>query len=102
MSYSFADLMELLISERGEAVHLHPGEAPVPEINRVLHRIEGPPVAAEEPEALLRTVASEDDLCEFKTERMVCFYYHFGETAVFQVMAFREDQHTRLEVRRFR
>ena len=102
MPYSLSDLMQLLLAERGEAVHLHPEEAPVLEISRVLHRVEGPALAPAYPEALLQSVASNEDLLEFKSLRMVCFYHHFDDTAAFQVMAFREDGHVRLEIRRFR
>ena len=97
-----SDLMQLLVSEHGEALHLHHGEAPVLEVQRVLHRIEGPSLTASEIDELLHAVAQEDNLSELKSGGMVCFYFHFGDAAVFQVMAFREDGHVRLEVRKFR
>jgi Tfp pilus assembly pilus retraction ATPase PilT len=102
MSYSLSDLMQLVVTERGEAMHLHEKHAPVLEVKRTLYRIEGPPLAIGEPEDLLRLVASEDDLSELQENDLSCFYFHFGEVAVFQIMAFREDGHVRLEVRRFR
>jgi Tfp pilus assembly pilus retraction ATPase PilT len=102
MSYSLKDLIELLSAEKGEAIHLHPAESPVLEIKRVLHRIEGPQLAKGESESLLQSVASEDDFADFKRDKIVCFYHHFNESIVFQVMAFREDGQVRLEIRRFR
>ena len=102
MGYDLSDLMQLVYAERAEAVHLHPNEAPVLEVKRVLHRIEGPPMAPGETEELLRTVAPPEEVAELRTNRMTCFYFHFRDVAVFQVMAFREEGSVRLEVRRFR
>jgi Tfp pilus assembly pilus retraction ATPase PilT len=102
MAYDLSDLMQLVYAERAEAVHLHEKEAPVLEVKRVLHRIEGPPVAAGETEELLRTVAPPEELAELRTNRMSCFYFHFRGVAVFQVMAFHEDESVRLELRRFK
>src|SRR5574341_2329335 len=85
MSYSLRDLMQLLIREHGEAVHLHPGEAPVLEINRVLHRVEGPSLGHADTEALLQTVAKEDDLLEFRSSRMVCFYHRLDDATLWAV-----------------
>src|SRR5713101_1282657 len=102
MPYSPSDLMQLVVAEQGEAVHSHEKESPVLEVKRVLHRIEGPPLAAGETEELLRVLAPADELSELSTNHMTSFYFHFGEVAVFQIMAFREDGHVRLELRRFR
>ncbi len=102
MPYDLSDLMQLVFAERGQAVHLHDKEPPVLELKRVLHRIEGPPLAAGETEQLFRTVASQEELAELRANQMTCFYYHFRDVAVFQVMAFREDGHLRLELRRFK
>ncbi len=102
MPYSLSDLMQLVVAERGEAVHLHEHESPVLEVKGALHRIEGPPVAAGETAELLRVVAPADELSELGRNRMTSFYFHFGDVAVFQVMAFEENGHLRLELRRFR
>ena len=52
-------------------------------------------------EELLKGVASDGDFSEFEREGRVCFYFHFRDVAVFQVMGFRESGHVRLELRRF-
>src|SRR5215831_16874079 len=102
MAYDLSDLMQLVCAERAEAVHLHEKESPVLEVKRMLHRIEGPPVAAGETEQLLGTVAPPEELSELRTNHMTSFYFHFRDVAVFQVMAFREDGNLRLELRRFK
>ena len=86
-------LQTLAISEK---------ESPVLEVKRILHRLEGPPIAPGETEQLFRVIASPEDLSEFQASGLTCFYFHFGEAAAFQIMAFREDWHVRLELRRFR
>jgi hypothetical protein len=102
MPYDLSDLMQVVCAEREEAVHLHDKEAPVLEIKRMLHRIEGPPVAPGETEQLLRTVALPEDLSELRTNRISSFYFHFRDVAVFHIMAFHEDGSVRLESRRFK
>ncbi len=57
--YSIEDLLQLLLSERGEAVHFHPGETPVIEVSGVLHRLEGARLADGESDLLLKGIASE-------------------------------------------
>ncbi len=102
MGYTLSDLTQLLISEHGEAVHLHPNEAPVLEVKRTLYRIEGPPLAAEETTELLSVIAPPEEISKLKTDGLSSFYFRFGDEAVFQVMAFRENDQVRLELRRFR
>ncbi len=102
MPYDLSDLMQLVFAERAEAVHLHEQESPVLELKRVLHRIEGPRLVAGETEELLRTVAPPEELSELRANGITSFYFHFRGVAVFQVMAFREDGHVRLEIRSFR
>ena len=102
MPYDLSDLMQLVCAERADAVHLHEKESPVLELKRVLHRIEGPALAQGETEQLLSTIAPQEELVELGLNRMASFYFHFRDLAVFQVMAFREDDHLRLELRRFR
>jgi Tfp pilus assembly pilus retraction ATPase PilT len=99
-----SDFMQLLFSERADAVHLHPGERPILEVRRVLLvcPLEGPPLQAQETEELLREVASDDQFSQFEHEGMVCFDFRFRDAAAFQVMGFREGGHVRVEVRRLR
>jgi Tfp pilus assembly pilus retraction ATPase PilT len=102
MSYDLTDLMGLVLAKRAEAMHLHENEAPVFELKHLLDRHEGPPLAAGETEVLLRSVAPAEELSELDRNRATSFYFPFRDVAVFQVMAFREDGHVRLELRRFK
>ena len=99
MSYSLSDLMDLVVVERGEAMHLHDGESPVLEIRRGLHRVEGPPLEAGDTQTLLRSIAPS---AEFKEALRGCtaFAHRHSEAAHFRVMALREDGGIRLELRR--
>jgi Tfp pilus assembly pilus retraction ATPase PilT len=94
--------MQLTVSEQAEALHLYPGEAPVLEVRRALHRLEGPKLKPNEVDDLLRVIITGENLSEFAFAGMVSFYHHFADAAVFHVMAFRGDSHVRLEIRRFR
>lgn len=93
-------LMQLLIREKAEALHVYPGAAPVLEVDRALHRLQGVKLTPEGVDELLHALTDADNLSDFESEGMVSFYFHFGDTAVFQVIAFREDGHARLEIRR--
>jgi hypothetical protein len=44
MGYDIQELMQLIVAEGGAAVHLYVGAAPILEITRQLHRVEGPPL----------------------------------------------------------
>lgn len=93
--------MQLVVAEGAAALHLHANESPVLEINRMLYRVEGPQIAPAEIDDLLTVLASADDIIELKLSGLSCFYFIFGEAAVFHIMAFREDGTVRLELRRF-
>ena len=94
------DLMRLLVSERAEALHLYPGEAPVLEVRRVLHRLEGPKLKTDEVDQLFHAITVGDNLSEFAFAGMVSFSFHFADAAVFHVMAFHGEGLVRLEIRR--
>jgi len=94
--------MERLTTQGGETAHLHPTEAPVLKISGVLHRVEGRSLEPGDTELFLQSIASDDVLQDFRTSGMVRFEYPFGATAVFEVMAFRQDGHVHLVIQRSR
>jgi Tfp pilus assembly pilus retraction ATPase PilT len=100
MSYSLKDLMQLIVSEQGEAIHLHDGEAPVLEIRGGLHRIEGPRLNSGEAQAMFQGVAPKEEIQEATRNRLVSFEFRFSENASFRMMFFREDGTDRIELRR--
>ena len=100
MSYELPDLMQLILAERGEAVHLHDGEAPVLEIRGQLHRIEGPSLEQGDTETLLRSIAPSDTFQEVMRNGITAFEQRHGEATFFRILAFREDGSLRLELRR--
>jgi|KBSSwiStaDraftv2_1062776.scaffolds.fasta_scaffold134339_4 Tfp pilus assembly pilus retraction ATPase PilT len=101
MGYDIRDLMQLILAERGTGVHLYVGAAPVLEISRQLHRVEGPPLTKDEPQRMLRDIASADEMWELESSGLVSFDHEFTSREYFHVMAFRETEHVRLELRRF-
>jgi Tfp pilus assembly pilus retraction ATPase PilT len=100
MSYELADLMQLILAEGGEAVHLHDGEAPVLEIHGQLHRVEGPRFESGDTQTLLRSIAPSDEFQEVIRNGITAFEHRHGETTFFRIMAFRENDSLRLELRR--
>jgi Tfp pilus assembly ATPase PilU len=100
MNYSMPDLMQLMVSERADALHFYPGAAPVLEVKRLLHRLQGAKLTPAEVIELLQAVTHADEFSEFESKAMVSFCYQFGEARTFHVMAFREAEQTRLEIRR--
>lgn len=93
--------MQLLIAERGVGVHLYVGSAPVLEISRQLYRIEGSPLAGDEPQRMLSGIAPAEEMREFERSALASFDHEFTRGEHFHIMAFREGGRARLELRRF-
>jgi Tfp pilus assembly ATPase PilU len=93
------DLMQLMVSERAEALHVYPGAAPILEVKRALHRLQGARLTPAGVNELLHSLTNADDLSEFEREGMVSFDYRFGGASIFHVIAFSADGHARLEIR---
>jgi len=101
MGYDIRDLMQLIVAERGAGVHLYVGAAPILEISRQLHRVEGPPLAKGELQQMLSGIAPAEDMREFEYAGLLSFDYEFTDREHFHIMAFRESGQTRVELRRF-
>jgi Tfp pilus assembly pilus retraction ATPase PilT len=102
MIYTLSALLEIMLVERADGLHLHPGEKPVVEVARNLFRVSGPRMEAQEIEALLRQIASKEEYREFLSSQVVSSRHHVPGKAWFNVMAFREQGQTRLEIRAVR
>jgi len=92
--------MQLVVVERGDAVHLHDREAPVLEIRGQLHRIEGPLLEVGDAQTLLRSIAPKDVFQEAVRDGLAIFEHRHGDSTFFRVMVFQEDGSMRVELRR--
>ena len=100
MAYLLEDLMQMIVAERGDAIHLHDGEKPVLEIRGQLHRLEGPSLEPGEGESMFRGIAPEEETKHAAKNGLSAFAFRFGKDSFFRIMAFREDESVRLELRR--
>ena len=99
MFYSLPALLEIMLAEGAQGLHLFPGEKPVVEVNRTLFRVSGPALEGPDMTTLLRQIASADEFREFKAMGIVSCYHHIPGKAPLHVMAFRECDRVRLEFR---
>jgi len=99
MYYTLSTLLEILLTERADAIHLHPGEKPVVEMTRTLFQVSGPPIEPGDPEILLREIASKNEFREFQSAGFISCYHQVPGQGWFTFLAFREQNHIRLEIR---
>ena len=60
------------------------------------------PLEEGDTENLLRQLASAEELREFQASRLLSCYHHVEGKALLNVLAFREQNHIRLEIRSVR
>ncbi|MDI9401768.1 MAG: type IV pilus twitching motility protein PilT [Limisphaerales bacterium] len=85
-----SDLLQLTVSEGASDLHLRVGIPPVIRVHGRLHRVEGPPLAAEDTEELSRSITSEDHIQAVREQGGSDFGFAFGEMARFRVSVFKE------------
>lgn len=102
MFYTLSALLEILVVERADSLHLHPGEKPVVEKTRTLFQVSGPPVEPGDLEIILRHIASKDEFREFRSAGFISCYHQVPGQGWFTFMAFREQNLVRLEIRSVR
>jgi twitching motility protein PilT len=90
MSYQMSDLLQLMVSEGAADLHIRVGTPPVIRLHGVLHRVEGPPLRAEDTEELMRSITSEDHIQHVRERGGADFGFAFGELARFRVSVFKE------------
>ena len=88
--YSMSDLLQLTVSEGASDLHRRVGIPPVIRVHGRLHRVEGPPLAAEDTEELSRSITSEDPIQAVREQGGSDFGFAFGEMARFRVSVFKE------------
>src|SRR4026207_3049 len=90
MSYSMSDLLQLVVSEGSSDLHIRVGAPPVIRLHGVLHRVEGPTLAPEDTEELMRSITSEEHIRQVRERGGADFGFAFGEVARFRVSVFKE------------
>jgi Tfp pilus assembly pilus retraction ATPase PilT len=77
--YSINDLLNLVIAEKAEELHLDFGVPPAIRVRKELNVIEGPEVTTENIKLLLQSIASEQQIQEIKNRGNLKFIFPFGE-----------------------
>src|SRR5271155_4613428 len=90
MSYSMSDLLQLVVSEGSSDLHIRVGVPPVIRVHGILHRVEGPSLAPEATEELMRSITSEEHIQATRERGGAAFGFAFGEAARFRVSVFKE------------
>src|SRR6201996_3450003 len=90
MSYSMSDLLQLVVSEGSSDLHIRVGVPPTIRVHGILHRVEGPSLAPEDTEELMRSITSEDHIQHVRERGGSDFGFAFGELARFRVSVFKE------------
>jgi twitching motility protein PilT len=85
-----SDLLQLVVSEGAADLHLRVAVPPVIRLHGVLHRVEGPPLTAEDTEELMRSITSEDHIQHVRERGGADFGFAFGDMARFRVSVFKE------------
>src|SRR3984957_10424416 len=90
MSYPMSDLLQLVVSEGASDLHIRVGVPPVIRVHGILHRVEGPILAPEDSEELMRSITSEEHIQQVRERGGADFAFAFGEVARFRVSVFKE------------
>src|ERR1700704_2573194 len=90
MSYSMSDLLQLVVSEGASDLHIRVGTSPTIRVHGILHRVEGPVLAPEDTEELMRSITSEDHIQHVRERGGADFGFAFGDMARFRVSVFKE------------
>jgi twitching motility protein PilT len=85
-----ADLLQLVVDEGVSDLHLEVGAPPVVRLHGNMTPLDLPPLAAEDTERLVKSIASEVHIQKIQEVGSVDFGFAFGEQARFRVSAFRQ------------
>src|SRR5205085_2261650 len=89
MSYAMSDLLQLVVSEGASDLHVRVGTPPTIRVHGILHRVEGPTLAAEGAEELMRSITSEEHIQHVRERGGADFGFAFGDLARFRVSVFK-------------
>ena len=90
MSYSMSDLLQLVVAEGSSDLHIRVGTSPTIRVHGTLHRVEGPSLAPEGAEELMRSITSEEHIQQVRERGGADFAFAFGDAARFRVSVFKE------------
>lgn len=93
------DLLQLVQSERAEALRLVVGHAPVIVVKGKGHRLEGPPLTAENAEVFLQSIADSRQRRHLRENGWAQFFYKFQGSARFLIAAEIERERLRFYIR---
>src|SRR2546422_8352706 len=99
MSYSMSDLLQLVVSEGASDLHVRVGTPPTIRVHGILHRVEGPSLAPEDTEDLMRSITSEDHIQHVRERGGADFGFAFGDMARFRVSVFKEKGNSGIVLR---
>ena len=85
-----SDLLQLVVSEGASDLHIRVGTPPTIRVHGILHRVEGPTLAPEDTEELMRSITSEEHIQHVRERGGSDFGFAFGEMARFRVSVFKE------------
>src|ERR1700753_2287748 len=85
-----SDLLQLMVSEGSSDLHIRVGVPPVIRVHGILHRVEGPPLAPDDSEELMRSITSEDHIQHVRERGGADLCFAFGKLARFRVSVFKE------------
>jgi twitching motility protein PilT len=85
-----SDLLQLVVSEGASDLHIRVGTPPTIRVHGILHRVEGPSMAPEDAEELMRSITSDDHIQHVRERGGADFAFAFGEAARFRVSVFKE------------
>jgi len=73
MSYSMADLLQLVVSEGASDLHIEVGTPPTIRVHGILHRVEGPALRPEDAEELMRSITSDEQIQQIRERGLARF-----------------------------
>src|SRR5437773_12311463 len=85
-----SDLLQLVVSEGASDLHIRVNTPPTIRVHGILHRVEGPSLAPEDTEELMRSITSEDHIQHVRERGGADFGFAFGDMARFRVSVFKE------------
>jgi twitching motility protein PilT len=97
--YRMPDLLTLLVDTGSSDLHVRVGIPPCYRDSGVLKRVEGPDCEPEDVEYLVKSIASDDQIQQLRTQGGTDFGFAFGTKARFRVSAFKERGNMALVLR---